>query len=39
MYNLKFTGFTRMRKDIKSKYFTENQKNDEKIRNIIELLC
>ena len=39
MYHLKFTGFTRMRKDIKSKYFTENQKNDEKIKNIIELLC
>ena len=39
IYHLKFTGLARMRKLIKLKYFSENQKNEEKIKNIIELLC
>ena len=39
MYNLNFTGLCRMRKDIKTKYFTESQKNEEKIKTIVELLC
>jgi len=37
MYNLRFKGLSRLRKDIKEKYFKEN---DEKIlKKVVELLC
>ena len=39
IYNLKFSGFVRLRKDIQSKYFGDKSKNDEIIKTIIELLC
>ena len=38
MYNLNFRGLCRLRKDIKSKYFDDNSKNDENIKKIVELL-
>ena len=39
MYNLNFNGLCRLRKDIHSKYFNDKSKNDEVIKNIVELLC
>ena len=39
MYNLKFSGLTRLRKIIQSKYFGDKSKNDEIIKKIVELLC
>ena len=39
MYNLYFTGLSRLRKDIQKKYFSDKSKNDEIIKNVIELLC
>ena len=39
LYNLKFSGFARLRKDIQSKYFADKSKSDEIIKKIIELLC
>ena len=39
MYNFNFKGLCRLRKDINSKYFNDKSKNDEVIKNIIELLC
>ena len=39
MYNLNFSGLSRLRKDIQKKYFTDKTKNDETIKKIIELLC
>ena len=39
MYNLNFSGLSRLRKDIQKKYFTDKIKNDETIKKVIELLC
>ena len=39
MYNLNFTGLCRLRKEIQQKYFSDKSKNDEIIKNVIELLC
>ena len=39
MYNLHFTGLSRLRKDIQNKYFSDESKNDERIKQIIELIC
>ena len=38
MYNLNFRGLNRLRKDIKSTFFP-NENNDETIKKIIEILC
>ena len=37
MYNLRFKGLSRLRKNIKEKYFKENSK--EILKNVVELLC
>ena len=39
MYNLHFTGLSRLRKDIQKKYFLDKSKNEEKKNQIIGLLC
>jgi hypothetical protein len=39
MYNLKFKGLSRLRKEIKEKYFKEKEKNDEVIKKVVEILC
>ena len=39
MNNLHFNGLCRLRKDIQKKYFGDKTKNDEIIKNVIELLC
>ena len=39
MYNLDFTGLSRLRKEIQKKYFSDKSKNDENIKKITELLC
>ena len=39
MYNLHFTALSRLRKDIQNKYFSDESKNDERIKQIIELIC
>ena len=38
MNNLHFNGLCRLRKDIQKKYFGDKNKNDEIIKNVIELL-
>ena len=39
MYNLKFSGLSRLRKDIQKKYFMDKAKNDDNVKYVIELLC
>ena len=39
MYNLNFTGLSRLRKDIKEKYFKDKNESDKTIKKVIELLC
>ena len=39
MYNLNFGGLCRMRKEIQSKYFADKSKNDDVVKNVVELLC
>ena len=39
MYNLNFGGLCRMRKEIQSKYFVDKSKNDDVVKNVVELLC
>ena len=39
MYNLKFKGISRLRKNIKEKYFKEKEKSEEVLNKVIEILC
>jgi hypothetical protein len=39
MYNLNFTGLSRLRKDIKEKYFKDKNQSNDIIKKVIELLC
>ena len=39
IYNLNFEVLSKMRKDIKSKYFVDKSKNDEVIEKVVKLLC
>ena len=39
MYNLNFGGLCRMRKEVQSKYFADKSKNDDVVKNVVELLC
>ena len=39
MYNLRFKGISRLRKNIKEKYFKEKEKSEEILNKVIEILC
>ena len=39
MYNLRFKGLSRLRKDIQKKYFTGKEKNEEILKKAVEIVC
>ena len=39
MYNLRFKGLSRLRKEIREKYFKEKEKNNEVLQKVVEILC
>ena len=39
MYNLRFKGISRLRKNIKEKYFKEKEKSEEILNKVVEILC
>ena len=39
LYQFNFSGLGRLRKDIQKKYFLDKSKNEEIVKNVIELLC
>ena len=39
MFNLHFTGLSRLRREIQKKFFSEKSKKEEIIKKVVELLC
>ena len=39
MFNLRFKGLSRLRKDIQKKFFSEKEKSEEILNKVVEILC
>ena len=39
MFNLRFKGLSRLRKDIQKKFFSEKKKSEEILNKVVEILC